>query len=54
VVLVLSWLATGSLTPGRLGTIGTEPLMATGALLAQLLAGAITVLTVMHVLRRRL
>lgn len=53
-VLVLSWLATGSLTPGRLGTIGTDPLLATGALMAQLLGGAIIVVTAMHVLRRRL
>lgn len=53
-VLTMSWLATGSLTPGRLGTIGTEPLLATGALLAQLLAGALLVVTAMHVLRRRL
>lgn len=53
-VLLLSWLATGSLTPGRLGTIGTEPWLVTGALLAQLLAGAILVVTAMHVLRRRL
>ncbi len=53
-VLVVSWLATGSLTPGRLGTIGTEPLMATGALVGQLLAGAILVVTTMHVMRRRL
>ncbi len=53
-VLVLSWLATGSLTPGRLGTIGTDPLLATGALMAQLLGGAIVVVTAMHVLRRRL
>ncbi|MGB3827193.1 MAG: DUF6350 family protein [Ornithinimicrobium sp.] len=53
-VLVFSWLASGSVTPGLLGTVGTVPLVATGALLAELLAGAITVVTGMHVTRRRL
>ncbi len=53
-VLLLSWLASGSLTPGLLGTIGTAPLLVTGALLAELLVGAIVVVTGIHITRRRL
>lgn len=53
-VLVFSWLATGTLTPGLMGTIGTAPLMVTGALLAELLVGAIVVVTGSHLTRRRL
>lgn len=53
-VLVLSWLARGSLTPGLLGTIGTAPLLVTGALLAELLVGAIVMVTGIHITRRRL
>lgn len=53
-VLVLSWLATGSLTPGLMGTIGTAPLMVAGTLLAELLLGAIVMVTGIHITRRRL
>ncbi|MGB3762963.1 MAG: DUF6350 family protein [Ornithinimicrobium sp.] len=53
-VLVLSWLARGSLTPGLLGTVGTAPLLVTGALLAELLVGAIAAVTAIHMTRRRL
>lgn len=54
VMLVLSWLAVGGLTPGLLGQIGTAPLYAAGALLAELLVGALVTLTVLHLSRRRL
>ncbi|MGB6003826.1 MAG: DUF6350 family protein [Ornithinimicrobium sp.] len=53
-ILVLSWLAVGSLTPGLLGTIGTAPLVATGLLSAELLMGAAVVVTGLHVRRRTL
>ncbi|MGB7424332.1 MAG: DUF6350 family protein [Ornithinimicrobium sp.] len=53
-VLALSWLARGSLTPGLLGTIGTAPLVVTGALLAELLVGAIVAVTAIHMTRRSL
>ncbi len=53
-VLVLSWLAVGSLTPGLLGTIGTAPLLATVLLSAELLIGAAVVVTGLHVRRRTL
>ncbi|ANS80470.1 putative integral membrane protein [Serinicoccus hydrothermalis] len=54
VVLVLSWLATGGLTPGLLGTVGVEPWRTSGLLLAELVAGGLLVLTVLHLSRRRL
>lgn len=54
VVLTLSWLAAGSLTPGLLATIGTAPVTTTAALGAELLAGALVVVTGMHLFRRRL
>ena len=54
VVLVLSWLATGGLTPGLLGTIGVEAWRTSGLLLAELVAGGLLVLTVLHLSRRRL
>lgn len=53
-VLVFSWLAAGSVTPGLLGVMGTAPLEVTGLLVAELLAGAIAVVTGIHVTRRRL
>ncbi|MGB7448865.1 MAG: DUF6350 family protein [Ornithinimicrobium sp.] len=53
-VLTLSWLAAGSLTPGLLDTIGTVPLEVTAALGAELLIGALVVVTGMHLFRRRL
>ncbi len=53
-VLSLSWLAAGSVTPGLLGVIGTAPFAVTGALLAELLVGAGTVVTGMHLSHRRL
>lgn len=54
VVLVLSWLAVGGLTPGLLGQVGTAPLLVAGALLVELLAGALVTVTVLHLTRRRL
>ena len=53
-VLALSWLAAGSMTPGLLRTIGTVPLTVTAALTAELVVGALVVLTAMHLFRRRL
>jgi hypothetical protein len=54
VVLVLSWLASGGLTPGLLGTVGVQPLRVAGALLGELLLGATVMVTVLHLARRRL
>ncbi|HKJ12669.1 MAG TPA: DUF6350 family protein [Ornithinimicrobium sp.] len=53
-VLALSWLAAGSMTPGLMGTIGTQPWGTTAALGVELVAGSLLVLTTMHILRRRL
>lgn len=52
--LALSALATGGLTPGLLGRVGTDPLVVAGLLLAELLAGAVATLTLLHLTRRRL
>ncbi len=54
VMLVLSWLAVGGLTPGLLGQVGTAPLYVAGALLAELLVGALVTVTALHLRRRRL
>lgn len=51
--LVLSWLATGGLTPGRLGTIGIDPLLSTGLVTAQVAGGALLAVTALHLTRRR-
>lgn len=53
-VLVLAWLATGGLTPGLLGTVGVVPWRVAGFLLAELAAGALLVVSLRHLLRRRL
>ncbi|MCE0486393.1 cell division protein PerM [Ornithinimicrobium sediminis] len=53
-VLVLSWLSSGGLTPGLLGTVGVDPVGVTAALLGQLLVGAVVAVTVLHLARRRL
>lgn len=54
IVLVLSWLSLGGMSPGLLATVGTEPLRVAGLLGAELLAGAMVTLTVLHLFRRRL
>ncbi|WP_298890436.1 DUF6350 family protein [uncultured Serinicoccus sp.] len=54
VVLVLSWLATGGLTPGLLGTVGVEPWRVSGMLLLELATGGLVVVTALHLSRRRL
>lgn len=54
VVMVLSWLASGGLSPGLLGTVGGHPLRVAGALLVELLLGAMVMVTVLHLARRRL
>lgn len=54
VLLALSWLASGGMTPGLLGLVGTEPLLAGGLLLAELLGGALVSVTVLHLVRRRI
>jgi hypothetical protein len=51
---VLSWLSSGGLTPGLLGTVGVDPVGVTAALLGQLLVGAVVAVTVLHLARRRL
>lgn len=53
VVLLLSWLALGGMTPGLLGQVGTAPLTVAAALGAELLGGALATLTVLHLLRSR-
>lgn len=53
-VLVLSWLATGGLSPGLLGTIGVTSWLVTGLLVAELGVGALLVVTVLHLTRRGL
>lgn len=53
VVLVLAWLSTGGLTPGRLGTIGVDVWLATGLITGWVAAGAVTAITVLHLTRRR-
>lgn len=54
VVLVLGWLATGGLTPGLLGTVGVVPWHVAGLLLAELAAGGLLVMTVLHLKARRI
>lgn len=54
VVLVLSWLATGGLTPGLLGTVGVAPFVVSGLLLAELAVGALVVMSLLHLRARRL
>ncbi len=54
VVLLLSWLATGGMTPGVLGVVGTDPLVVAGALACELLLGALVMVTLRHLLRSRM
>lgn len=54
VVLLLSWLATGGMTPGVLGVVGTDPLVVAGALACELLVGALVMVTLRHLLRSRM
>lgn len=53
VVLLLSWLAVGGMSPGLLNQVGTAPLRVAGALGAELLLGALVTLTVLHLFRSR-
>lgn len=53
VVLLLSWLALGGMTPGLLGQVGTAPLIVAGALGAEVVVGAMLTLSVLHQLRSR-
>lgn len=52
--LVLAWLSSGGMTPGRLGLVGVPALQATGLLGAWVLAGALLSLTLLHLTRRRM
>lgn len=52
-VLLLGWLAAGGIVPGTLGTVGTPPLTAAALLTGELLAGAVTAVSVMHLVRAR-
>lgn len=54
VVVILAWLASGSMTPGLLGTIGVIPWQVALLLLAQLVAGGLVMVTIRHLLGRRL
>lgn len=51
--LLLTWLATGGLTPGRLGVIGLDVWLATGLLTGWIAAGAVVSITILHLTRRR-
>ncbi len=51
--LVLGWLATGGLTPGRLGRVGVEPGLLAGLLTLEVAAGALAVVTLLHLVRAR-
>lgn len=51
--LVLGWLATGGLTPGLLGTVGVDPWRFAGLLTAEVAVGAVLVVSVLHLVRRR-
>lgn len=51
--LVLGWLATGGLTPGRLGRVGVEPALLAGLLTLEIAAGALLVVTLLHLVRAR-
>ena len=51
--LVLGWLASGGLTPGRLGRIGVEPGLLAGLLTLEVAAGALVVVSVLHLVRAR-
>lgn len=52
-VLVLGWLATGGLTPGRLGRVGVEPGLLAGLLTLEVAAGALVVVSLLHLVRAR-
>ncbi|QFG69131.1 DUF6350 family protein [Ornithinimicrobium pratense] len=51
--LVLGWLASGGLTPGRLGRIGVEPGLLAGLLTLEVAAGALVVVSLLHLVRAR-
>lgn len=51
--LLLGWLATGGLTPGRLGRIGVEPALLAGLLTLEVAAGALVVVSLLHLVRAR-
>ena len=51
--LVLGWLATGGLTPGRLGQVGVEPGLLAGLLTLEVAVGALVVVSVLHLVRAR-
>lgn len=54
VVLLLSWLALGGMTPGLLSQVGADPLRVALLLGLEVLAGALVMLSVLHLFRRRL
>lgn len=51
--LVLGWLATGGLTPGLLGRVGVEPGLLAGLLTLEVAAGALVVVSLLHLVRAR-
>lgn len=51
--LVLGWLATGGLTPGRLDRIGVEPGLLAGLLTLEVAASALVVVSLLHLVRAR-
>ncbi|WP_256839701.1 cell division protein PerM [Ornithinimicrobium faecis] len=54
VVLLLSWLALGGMTPGLLSQVGTDPVRVATLLGAEVLGGALVTLSALHLFRRRL
>lgn len=54
VVVLLSWLALGGMSPGLLSQVGTDPLRVALLLGGELLVGALLTLSVLHLFRRRL
>lgn len=54
VVLLLSWLALGGMSPGLLSQVGTDPLRVAMLLGLEVLAGALVMLSLLHLFRRRL
>lgn len=51
--LLLGWLASGGLTPGRLGRIGVDPWLFAGLLTLEAAAGAVLVVSVLHLAKAR-
>jgi hypothetical protein len=51
---VLTWLASGGMSPGFLSFVGTGLVLVTVGILVEMLAGALLVTTLLHLVRARL